>query len=467
MWDPKNRPTTLQALNHEYFADAVDPLRPKSATARLLGRKHSDVSYKSAKEGQDSPTPSTKSSWFRKSLVPRESIPPVPQHTSSPRPSPMHYNSVTESSPSTNKTRPAASKRATWTNGTTPGSGAPMPILPSIRPISPLSNAVTAQGNSTITNNALSPPEPKEAVSEPKAAKKIGRQLSVASHGNHYADIHRQEAERALNGQSGLMSPPSGQKESFFSHLRKRARRLSGRHPGPMSPSSEDIEANAGCGPWASNRSSVAMDTTPIVEPRNNAEFTQLDRALQNMRSSLEASADQSPAYQAQTASRKHQSLPQVHTSRTNDTGPVAGRTRRALQRSTNPVYNYETPDEEDELLDEMLNSTHKAVRRLDQASDSSRGVLSQKDTNRQPLRHANSTASISNAYPTPSPSAKREGIIFGQDVSKLTPAPLDIVRSKSTQPVAQPHWPTPPYEDNEWASSAAASIFAAGSAYR
>ncbi|KAK2072966.1 hypothetical protein P8C59_007283 [Phyllachora maydis] len=67
MWDPKNRPTSTQALAHDFFADAVDPLRPKSATSRMLGRKQSDNS-----RGKDStittPT-SSKPSWFRKSLI--------------------------------------------------------------------------------------------------------------------------------------------------------------------------------------------------------------------------------------------------------------------------------------------------------------------------------------------------------------------------------------------------------------
>src|SRR5947199_6154344 len=111
-------------------------------------------------------------------------------------------------------------------------------------------------------------------------SKKIGRQLSVNSHGNHYADLHRQEAERSLNGGGPLMSPPYGQKESFFSHLRKRARRLSGRH-GFTSPSGDDVEANAGAPQW-SNRSSMVVDS--IIESSNQNDFSEIDRALQNVR---------------------------------------------------------------------------------------------------------------------------------------------------------------------------------------
>src|SRR6266536_363262 len=144
MWDPKNRPTSVQALNHEYFADAVDPLRPKSSASRLLGRKHSDMSFKSTKESIDSPTPPSKPSWFRRSLIAREPSPAVPQHEAT-RPAPVTTHSYQEPPPS-HKNRTNQSKRSTW--AAAPVVGAPMPILPSIRPISPLSHAVTAQSTS-------------------------------------------------------------------------------------------------------------------------------------------------------------------------------------------------------------------------------------------------------------------------------------------------------------------------------
>ena len=203
MWDPKNRPTSKQAMEHEFFADAVDPLRPKSSS-RLLGRKHSDLSFRS-KDGTDSPLHS-KPSWFRRSLVARESAPVVPQHV--------------EPVEAPSKVRPQANKRATWTHGTQPNNAAPMPILPSIKPISPLPNAVNAQGTQANAPSAPQPlpkqapkPEPQSQQPDEKTLSKgkIGRQLSVNSHGNHYADAHRQDAERALNGNastSGLVSPP-------------------------------------------------------------------------------------------------------------------------------------------------------------------------------------------------------------------------------------------------------------------
>jgi meiosis induction protein kinase IME2/SME1 len=440
------------------------------------------MSFKSAKESADSPTLSSKSSWFRRSLIARESAPVVPQHDAA-KPAAVTTNSYQEPPPS-NKSRTNQSKRATWAPA--PAIGAPMPILPSIRPISPLSNAVTAQANSRIENDTTNQHRMNN-TSEEKAAKKIGRQLSVASHGNHYADIHRQEAERALNGSGGLMSPPNGQKESFFSHLRKRARRFSGRHQGPTSPHAEDIEANAGCGPWSSNRSSMVLDPAPINDASANADFAELDKALQNVRYSLDMSAPGNAAKQivsipsSQTPSKRHHSVHQGQTVRsvenqaattsTTTGGPISSRTRRALQLSTHPVHRYETPEEEDELLDEVLNSTKKVYNRLDQrpkhSDDKNRAVLLQKDMNKQPTRNSDTNLALPNPYPTPSPSAKRNGVMFGQELTPQSSQPLNISKSRAENELVSSQWPTPPYEENEWAAAAAASIFAAGSAYR
>ncbi|THC88146.1 hypothetical protein EYZ11_012408 [Aspergillus tanneri] len=344
MWDPRNRPTATQALNHEYFADAVDPLRPKSSTARLLGRKHSDKSFRSpSREPTDSPTLSSKSSWFRRSLIGRSESPAPNFDDEQPPKQPIvSYNTTPDLQSA--KNRPAPSKRATWANG------APMPILPSIRPVSPLSNAVTAQANSSIAH-----------AGDANAGKsnKIGRQLSVNSHGNHYADIHRQEAERALNG-AGNSNSTASQKESFFSHLRKRARRLSGRNQ--TNVPSDDLEANAGCMPW-SNRSSLALDSVNVNETKHNSDLTELDKALQGVKYSLDSTALGNVPVQITSPMEggKRQSMPQgsiramgdIVVSTNVTPGPTSTRTRRAFQLSTHPVHRYETPEEEDELLDE------------------------------------------------------------------------------------------------------------------
>lgn len=452
LWDPRARPTSAQALAHEFFQDAFDPLRLKSSSSRLLGRKPSELS---AKESPDaSPSLSSKtSSWLRRSLVARESAPAVPQHTTtqpiSPRPSPAHANSgdVVASA----KHRPAATKRATWTNGV-PSNGAPIPILPSIRPISPLSAEVTAQASVRSRD------------SEEKAAKKIGRQLSVASHGNHYADAHRQEAERALNGQSGLTSPVSGQKEGFFSHLRKRARRLSGRYQTPMSPSSDDIEANAGCAPWAatSARQSLLMDQSHLAAATSTtSDFSELDKALQHVRDSVEAhslqaNATKSPRAATNPMLKRHHSVPHGPEPRGAENGvngPISSRTRRAMQNKSNPSNRYETPNEEEELLSEVLASAHKAAKKL--------------DTQKKPVQRSHTDLGPAASYLTPSPSANRNSVGFGQSDHMTPSKPMEITKARDQTDDSVSKWPTPPYDENDWASSVAASLMATQRQYR
>ncbi|KAJ6072728.1 hypothetical protein N7467_010813 [Penicillium canescens] len=431
MWDPKNRPTSTQALNHEYFADAVDPVRPKSSTsARLLGRKQSDRSFKSPTlTPSDSPTLSSKPSWFRRSLIARSDS-PAPVEDNPARPPVVSQVTAPEIQP-VKAARPANTKRATWANG------APMPILPSIRPVSPLSNSVTAQANATVAHNEGSK---SSDTSTSKASTKIGRQLSVNSNGNHYSDVHRQEAERMLNG-SGNNTPTA--KESFFSHLRKRARRLSGRN---APPPSDDIEANAGCIPW-SNRSSIALDGASN-ESKQGSDLSELDKALQSVKYSLDSSTlSNVPVHlSADGNTTKRQSMPQV----TSNPSPISSRTRRAKQMSTHPVHRYETPEEEDELLDEVLHSANKAARRLAQTQSMSA------ESPTVAHRHADKSRAMPSPYPTPSPSAK-DSTAFGH---QSTPSKLNL---KVDHAAANRHWPTPPYEEAEWHNKGS-DYFARGS---
>jgi meiosis induction protein kinase IME2/SME1 len=462
MWDPKSRPTSTQALAHDFFTDAVDPLRPKSSASKMLGRKHSDLSYRGSKDlTETATTSSSKSSWFRKSLIGRsESSTSVAQSAGkenvAPRPSPVH---AATDIPVT-KTRPSATKRSTWNNG--PSNGAPMPILPTIKPISPLSDAVTAQASTRTPSysNSYSNVSQQASNADDKVAKKIGRQLSVASTNNHYADIHRQQAEMALNGNTGLASPPNGQKESFFSHLRKRARRFSGRQSQtPISPKSMDIEAQAGCGPWASNRSSMVVDSNQLPSPVQKVDtYEALDKALRNVQQNLDSSqagnAPPPPNHLISPSSvlKRHHSLPQQQPRSVDNlrgVGPISSRTRRS--QVPGGTRQYETPDEEDELLDEVLSSTHRAMKRLDRNSGQSDG--------RQALRQSTSNLALSNPYPTPSPSASGNAVLFGQGITHVTP---------SKAPVRDKQSSTPPYdyEENEWAADAAASLFAASSRF-
>lgn len=453
MWDPKNRPTSSQALNHEYFSDAVDPLRPKSSTARLLGRKQSDKSFRlPSREHVDSPPLTSKPSWLRRSLIGKSETPAVSSDGDQSAKAPVvSYSAVPELQAS--KGKHGSTKRATWANG------APMAILPSIRPVSPLSNAVTAQANSTL---AYGGENSTVYADSGKAGKKVGRQLSLNSHGNHYADVHRQEAERALNGSGNS----TAQKESFFSHLRKRARRISGRNQ--ANQVNDDIEANAGCMPW-SNRSSMAFESAN-GDAKQNSDLSELDKALQNVKYSLDTSSLGNVPVQITSPSDnsiKRQSMPHGSVRSMGDSpvstsgngGPISSRTRRAMQMSTHPVHRYETPEEEDELLDEVLHSATKAARRLAQNQtpfeDSS-------NHGRQPVGNSRPLPS---PYPTPSPSAKCDGVSFGQN--DATPCKSGtFMDGKTGHANMTRQWPTPPYEENEWVGTASPS-YLASSTYR
>lgn len=496
MWDPQKRPTSGQALSHEYFSDAVDPLRPKSSTTRLLGRKHSIIESKSTRELNEVPLLTSKPSWFKKSLISRESAPAVPQRpsksrTMSPTPAadrgkrgPANASDLTP----TAKPRPAAAKRATWTNGMTPLVGAPMPILPSIRPISPFSDAVTAQAHRRTSNHGAGKMMESTSREDNKASKKVGRQLSIASNGNHYADSHRADAERASNGFRDSMSPNGYQKEGFFSHLRKRARRLSGRPQAPLSPNSDDLEATAGCGPWPSNRSSMILDST-VTEAAIKKHHVETERTFPHVRHGVEVSPSPNPAQLLKGAgaymtgsiaphSDRHHSAAHVPIPRPLEslsalnaaTGPVSSRTRRALHLSTQPAPMYETPDEQDEIrhaaVDGFPSNTHHLDRCKRLEEDKLPHLQTDSDKPRNSVHAAIHNGAMSNPYPTPSPSAKRNGVLFNSGLALEPATPLNIPQIARKEEL-HPKWPTPPYEENEWAAAAAASIFAASSVFQ
>lgn len=456
MWDPKVRPTSRQALEHVFFQDALDPLRPKSAAAqKALGRKSS--THLGATDSTDSvPSLTTKtSSWFRKSLGPRDSsAPPVPEYPQasnkeSPRPTPSQAN-TSETSAAVEKGRPNPTKRATWANGVS--NAAPIPILPSIRPISPLRDESVAQANVSRTE------QPDE-----RPGKKIGRQLSVNSQGNHYAEIHRQEAERALNGNSGLKSPTGSQRESFFSHLRKRARRFSGKPTGPTSPTPDDMEANVGCAPWTTNRQSMQPEPQAIApnaaDPSVDPNFAELDRALQNVRYSLDAAASAAPSQPkppvrmaSNPTLKRHHSLPYGKEEQT-----ASVRSRRPVKPAPGNVR-YEAPCEEDELLDEALASAHRAVTRLDHGVAPSARPL---------LPHVTSEPTYNVPYLTPSHSKDQMAVDYvTNDSTPSKPVNIPPMRQQE-KAVVNPQWPTPPYDENDWASGVAASIFATQASFR
>lgn len=479
MWDPKNRPTSVQALQHEYFIDAVDPLRPRSTTPSRILRKHSELTTRPSRESVDQPTLSSKASWFRKSFIgssSRDAPAASPVIVTTGATSPGRDSPISSMLP---EVRQKAEKRMTWhPSRLAPSSGAPMPILPTIRPVSPLSDAVTAQAarmsrDPSQESGTTSASDKRRSIIDEKTVKKIGRQLSVQSTNNErYTNPHHAQAVAALTAGHGLSSPTGG-KEGFFSHLRKRARRLSGKVP--VSPNSDDLEAGAGCGPsWSSNRSSMIIDQS---SPTTATDQRDLDRALRDVQEALEETTTPT-GLGLGSGSIKHSTSSQSNSSRKNyfpitpnasrsensamnTTGPISSRTRRSVGK---PGQRYDTPDENDELLDEAILSAAEAVRRLNgrnnvQSASSSIAAPARRD---QPqLRHQTSNLSTSNdsgvyrtaGYPTPSPQQYRHTL--SQNYGGLRA--VDVTKGRRKDDVQQPKWPTPPYADNEWVTAAAA----------
>lgn len=448
LWDPAARPTSTQALAHEYFADATDPLRPKSSSAsKILSRKQS-----SAQDVPESPsTLSTKtSSWFRRSLVSKD--PASPTAADQPmvmpalvvRPSPA-AQIVTQISagPVMTKPKPTMAKQPIWNNANPLGAAAPIPILPSIRPVSPLPDSTTAQAT----------PKAVETVERP--SKKLGRQLSVNSSNNHYADHYRQETEKTLVGGGGAVGQaPSATKESFFSHLRKRARRFSGRNQ--IAGAGDDLEAqpNGYSSVSPSHRSSMILDQTPEEadpnSPSKDSGFAELDSILNNVRYSLEGGKplpdlpskppQRIPSFSSiRRLGSFHKSVEQSH-----DQPLVVNRTRMSIRNAHRPDNRYETPDEEDELLNDALVAADRAT----------------KNTAKQNL------TITTGPYLTPSPSKENTSINFERLDARSMSKPLNIKKAPQ-KPSLNPQWPTPPDDEGDWASVAAASILAAQACHR
>ncbi|KAF8446989.1 kinase-like domain-containing protein [Kalaharituber pfeilii] len=485
MWDPKNRPTSVQALQHEYFIDAVDPLRPRSTTPSRILRKHSELTSRPSRESVDQPILSSKPSWFRKSFIGTSKDVPAPSATTN-----VNATSPGRDSPIPSilpELRQKAEKRMTWhPSRLAPSNGAPMPILPTIRPVSPLSDAVTAQASRmsrdpSQESGRTSASDKRRSIIDEKTVKKIGRQLSVQSTNNErYSNPHHAQTVTSLTTGHGLASPTGG-KESFFSHLRKRARRLSGKVP--VSPNSDDLEAGAGCGPWSSNRSSMIIDQSSPTTANASSSTDQkdFDRALRDVQEALEenvtptglglvnGSGKHSNGSQTTGSTRKSGLFPPTpNASRSENTvgmsngGPVSSRARKSIGKPGNATR-YDTPDENDELLDEAILSAAEAVKRLNgrpavQNSSSNLSTPIRRDPPQ--LRHQGSNLSITNengvyriaGYPTPSPQQYRHSAQhYG------TARAVDVTKTRRKDDVQQPKWPTPPYEDNEWVAAATA----------
>ncbi|KAA8904822.1 kinase-like domain-containing protein [Sphaerosporella brunnea] len=431
MWDPRARPTSIQALQHEYFRDAVDPLLPRSATPSRASRKTAELSMKPSKDSmnENQPTLEKKNSWFRKSFIGVGG----------------RADGVVSPPPTTNPdARIRVEKRSTWhapkigSGSGAANNGAPMMILPSIRPVSPLSDAVSVQAARSDTNK-------ERRTTGEKAVKKIGRQLSVASkhsQENGYTN-GVQHAVDKLNGNvpGGAVVSPTSQKESFFSHLRKRARRLSGRAGLPPSPGDEDLETGVGCGMWGgkdsgSNRSSMLVDS-----PQDGSG---IDKAIKEVDAALGETGGVARSNSAANLRRNLSFPPTPNASRAGETAAAAAangvattpsfpRTRRSVR---NTKQRYETPDEHDELADEVLAAASGGYdsRQSSQNYDAPIRKNSHKDLRLMPA---------TNGYPTPSPQAAYRHHTKGLDISG---------KMRRDDGLPDPKWPTPPSEgDAGW----------------
>ncbi|RPA76770.1 kinase-like protein [Ascobolus immersus RN42] len=461
LWDPKARPTSVQALQHEFFRDAVDPLKVKPSVSVL--KKTGELSTKASQENMQGPgLLSSRPSWFRKSFIgtsSKELLSPPASTLTTPGASPIE-------APKKN-----VDKRATWHPQR---NGAPMPILPTIRPVSPLSDAVTAQAAKAAKEDK------RRSVMDEKAIKKIGRQLSMASN-NHYNDS---PGHVSNNGQ--LASPPPG-KESlgFFSHLRKRARRLSGRPTSnlPASPNSDDLEANAGCNPWpASARSSMILDHHSTSHPTTSStnDMRELDRAIRAVDSALDPKSTTGKVSFPPTpnASRSDNTGTTFTTTPTSITTTTRTTPRRTTAKSHHLHPKYDTPMENDELLHDEVSAYQKVLTRMTLTrKPSSTSVGGRKPGTQQvtppyqsyqsstpvvprALRHSQSTPNqakhTSAYYPSHTPiitptQSNRHSALPGTLPGCLQAArPLDVP-AKGAVVVETSKWPTPPYEEGEW----------------
>jgi meiosis induction protein kinase IME2/SME1 len=107
---------------------------------------------------------------------------------------------------------------------------------------------------------------------------------------------------------------------------------------------------------------------------------------------------------------------------------PAFPRTRRSVR---NTKQRYETPDENDELVGEVLAAAAGGYDNYDNTPN-------RKDSNKD-LRHVHAT----NGYPTPSPQTNHRYYTKGLDISG---------KMRRDDEMADPKWPTPPSEgDSGW----------------
>jgi meiosis induction protein kinase IME2/SME1 len=191
----------------------------------------------------------------------------------------------------------------------------------------------------------------------------------------------------------------------------------------------------------------MVVDNIGAVANQGN-DLADLDKALQNVRNSMEA------AHNTNNHSflKRNKSVPRSHEyNQATVAATVTPSRPRKLGNKAGTNLNYDTPDEEEELLDEALANAHKASRTLDHHSQSGHYTPA-------------NAARAQMAYMTPASSAHQHGVAYPQ--GSYTSKPMEIQKQRQQKDYTS-QWPTPPYEESEWAAAASASIFAAQNAYR
>jgi meiosis induction protein kinase IME2/SME1 len=218
------------------------------------------------------------------------------------------------------------------------------------------------------------------------------------------------------------------------------------------------------------------LNTLPQIPKDMGTDLSDLDKALQSVRTSVDAPLGSTikvvhnpSAYGGSSMLKRH------HSSGSREPSQHGLGRRAAGRQQSQSNLQYETPDEEDELLDEALNSARHAAQKLhapmswqpspvwrsaspmDPALAPNMAVQPQQPQQpQQPMQ----PGQFHSSYLTPAPSANRNSILHGHTDYLFHTKPLDILKPKQAQENVPPKWPTPPYDESDWGSSVQASLF-------
>jgi len=287
--------------------------------------------------------------------------------------------------------------------------------------------------------------------------KKLTRQLSMASCASQHADA-RQEADSALYGTSPAAALP---KEGFFSHLRKKARRISGRYVS----AGDDVEANAGSGRWPNNKYATIGAGQDALDPSTNPDFADLDKKLQTVKQNLEAVFKAPSNTVPRRPLQQSKSNPMLNTTRPK---PFKWGTQRDLSPDNNgytlqnPLNPRNSPIEADSI-GIAITTAHAAAMDLDKRNEATNAMsVNPRNYDTPLLDSALKNMTVTAPYPTPLHTGASGGgatVGFGAYGKGVDIADNSIQAKRNA---AMDPFPTPP-DDHEWAQAAAAGIFAVG----